>query len=168
MLIREFTKNDWKSVHTYASDPYVTKHMIWGPNTEEETRSYIEQQIAKQTEAGRTDYEWAVQLKESNALIGGCSLYIKDTNAEIGYCFHPRYWGKGYASEASGALLRLAFGELGIHRVYATCRPANTASSRVLQRIGMKLEGHLREHLRCKGSYHDSYLFSILASEYTV
>lgn len=166
LIIREFIMEDWQEVHRYASNPKVTEHMIWGPNNEEETKAYVNQQIKKQTEIDRSDFEFGVILKETNHLIGGCGIYINKHNAEIGYCFHHEYWGNGYASEAAKALLKSAFVGLNLHRVFATCRPDNHASANVLKRIGMNKEGHLREHLWSKGKYHDSYLFSILENEY--
>ncbi|MEK5057986.1 GNAT family N-acetyltransferase [Paenibacillus sp. FSL H7-0326] len=164
--IREFIMNDWIDVHKYASSPRVTEHTLWGPNSEEETKSYVSHQIAMQQLNERTDYEFAVILKETNQLIGGCGMYIREKNAEIGYCFNSEYWGNGYASEASKVLLKLAFENFNIHRVFATCRPENTGSEKVLRKIGMKMEGHLREHIWAKGVFHDSYLFSILENEY--
>lgn len=167
LIIRDLVMEDWVDIHVYASNPKVTEHMIWGPNNEDETKSYVKQQIENQQAVDRTDFEFAVLLKDSNQLIGGCGIYIKELNAEIGYCFNPEYWRKGYASEASKALLKLAFEEFKVHRVYATCRPGNIGSANVLSKIGMKKEGHLREHLWTKGKFHDSYLFSILENEYT-
>jgi [ribosomal protein S5]-alanine N-acetyltransferase len=87
-------------------------------------------------------------------------------NAEIGYCLHPQYWGMGYASEAARAILEFGFTELGVHRIFATCHPDNSNSYNVMKRIGMKQEGHLREHIRYKGKWRDSYLYSILVNEW--
>ncbi|WP_068774271.1 GNAT family N-acetyltransferase [Paenibacillus sp. FJAT-26967] len=166
LWLRDFGKEDWEAVHQYASNAEVAKYMIWGPNSEGETKAFIDQQLAKQQSTDRTDYELAVVMKETNQLIGGCGLYINETNAEMGYCFNPDYWGHGYAAEASEALLKFAFETRHVHRVFATCRPGNTASANVLRRIGMTQEGHLREHMWHKGTFHDSYLFSILGDEY--
>jgi [ribosomal protein S5]-alanine N-acetyltransferase len=166
LIIREFNMEDWIEVHKYASNPKVTEYMLWGPNDEDETKSYINQQTINQKTIDRTDYEFGVILIDTNKLIGGCGIYIKEQNAEIGYCFNSEYWGNGYASEASNAILKLAFENFKVHRVFATCRPGNIGSAKVLRKIGMKKEGHLREHIWSKGKYHDSYLFSILADEY--
>ncbi|SFS41096.1 GNAT family N-acetyltransferase [Paenibacillus sp. 453mf] len=166
LMIRDFIIDDWIDVHKYASNPKVTEYTLWGPNNEDETKSYVSQQIVLQQSNDRTDFEFAVILKETKQLIGGCGIYIREKNAEIGYCFNSEYWGSGYASEASNALLKLAFENFNIHRVYATCRPENVGSEKVLRKIGMNMEGHLREHIWDKGKFHDSYLFSILENEY--
>lgn len=166
LIIRDFKMEDWIEVHKYASSHEVTEYMIWGPNSEDETKAYIEQQMTKQHSSDRTDYELGVILKKTNKLIGGCGIHIKENNAEIGYCFNPEFWGNGYATEASKAMLILGFEKFKVHRVFATCRPGNIASANVLRSIGMKQEGHLREHMWHKGKFHDSFLFSIIEDEH--
>jgi RimJ/RimL family protein N-acetyltransferase len=167
LTIREFGLEDIGDVHKYASNPLVTKHMIWGPNTEEETREYIELAIEQQRQVVRQDYEFAVVLNATGELIGGCGIHIsKSRQAEIGYCFDPLFWGQGYATEAAGAMISFGFQQLGIHRIYATCRPDNLGSAKVMQKNGMKYEGHLREHLWHRGKWHDSYQYSLLESEF--
>lgn len=170
LILREFTQDDAAAVHEYASDPAVVKHMSWGPNTEEETLDYIRQvmQIQNQNQHSRTDFELAVILKETQALIGGTGIFVNSPGqGEIGYCYNPLYWGRGYAAEAAAALLRFGFHELGLHRIFATCRPDNTGSARVMQKLGMKYEGHLRGHMRHKrGRWLDSHQYSILKPEY--
>ncbi|GGO00364.1 hypothetical protein GCM10010969_21470 [Saccharibacillus kuerlensis] len=56
--------------------------------------------------------------------------------------------------------------QLDVHRIYATCRPENEASAKVMKRLGMKREGRIREHLFFKGQFHDSELYSILRHEF--
>ncbi|MBB6672145.1 GNAT family N-acetyltransferase [Cohnella nanjingensis] len=167
LLIREFTMDDAEAVHRYASDPIVTQYTIWGPNTEEETRAYMKLMMEMREQQPRRGYEWAMTLRDGGALIGGCGLHVSEpAQGEIGYCLNPAYWRQGYASEAAEALLRFGFGTLGLHRIYATCRPGNIGSAKVMQHVGMQYEGRLREHMRHKGSWHDSFLYSILEQEY--
>ncbi|WP_269433171.1 GNAT family N-acetyltransferase [Paenibacillus sp. FJAT-27812] len=74
---------------------------------------------------------------------------------------------KGFATEAAKALLEFGFRELGLHRIFATCRPDNLGSAKVLQKIGMSYEGHIREHKRHNEKWLDSHQYSILESEYS-
>ncbi|MDY7990927.1 GNAT family protein [Paenibacillus polymyxa] len=166
LIIRDIGRSDWESIHTYTSLPEVTRYTAWGPNTEEDTKAYIEQVLASQQEQPRQDYELAVCLKNNGTLIGGVGIHVKDTNAEMGYVLNPDYQGKGYAAEAARAILDFGFSTLAVHRIYATCRPENKASEKVMQQIGMQREGLMREHWYYKGGFHDSYLYSILAEEY--
>ncbi|TJY43322.1 GNAT family N-acetyltransferase [Cohnella pontilimi] len=167
LLIREVKAQDFEAIHAYASDPNVVRYMIWGPNSEQDTQDHIQRCLNMQLQIPRAGYEWAVVLKQTGRLIGGCGLHVEQPlQAELGYCFHADYWGQGYAFEAATALLKFGFGELGLHRMYATCRPANIGSEKVMQKAGMKYEGHLREHMWHKGQWHDSYLYSILKHEF--
>ncbi|WP_338042464.1 GNAT family N-acetyltransferase [Paenibacillus ginsengarvi] len=139
LLIREFTVADIPDVHKYASNLEVTKYMIWGPNTEEETAAFITRTIDMQKQQPRLDYEFGVVLKETGQLIGGCGIHLSEPlQGEIGYCYNPMYWRYGYASEAAVALLQFGFVKLGLHRIYATCRPENVSSAKVMEKIGMK------------------------------
>lgn len=168
LIIREFQMEDTAAVHLYASNPEVARYMIWGPNTEEETAEYIKRTIEMQKQEPRYDYEFAVVLKQDGRLIGGCGIHVSEPlQGEVGYCFNPFYWGQGYASEAAATMLKFGFLELGLHRIFATCRPENIGSAKVMQKIGMKYEGYLREHMRHKGKWHDSYPYSILETAYS-
>jgi ribosomal-protein-alanine N-acetyltransferase len=140
--------------------------MIWGPNSEEVTKAFIQQTIEMQNKSPRIDYEFAVMNRTDGKLIGGVGIHTSDRQGEIGYCFHPDYWRQGYASEVAEEMLRYGFKVLGLHRIYATCRPGNIGSASVMKRIGMTYEGHLREHMFYKGKWHDSYQYSILEHEF--
>jgi RimJ/RimL family protein N-acetyltransferase len=83
------------------------------------------------------------------------------------YTIHPSYWGQGYATEAAHGLLAFGFGELRLHRIWADCDPANLASVRVLEKLGMRREGHLIENAWIKGAWEDSLIFAILDREWT-
>ncbi|MCC3377267.1 GNAT family N-acetyltransferase [Cohnella sp. REN36] len=167
LLLREYEPDDAEAVHRYASDPLVTEHTIWGPNAEADTRGYLELVREMRLAQPRSGYELAMTLREDGTLIGGCGLHVSEPlQGEIGYCLNRDYWRQGYASEAAEALLRFGFGTLGLHRIYATCRPGNIGSAKVMRHIGMQYEGRLREHMRHKGAWHDSFLYSILEQEY--
>lgn len=166
LLIREIQSTDWKAIHTYTQLPEVTKHTPWGPNTAADTHAYVKEVIAQQQQSSRQDYEFAICLQHEGTLIGGIGIHVHQTNAEIGYVLNPDHQGKGYVTEAAQAILTYGFEILDVHRIYATCRPANIASEKVMQKIGMTREGMMREHWYYKGEFHDSYLYSILAKEY--
>ncbi|MEX3619477.1 GNAT family N-acetyltransferase [Paenibacillus glucanolyticus] len=166
LMIRDFQEEDWASIHAYASDPLVTEYTMWGPNTEEDTSNYLKEIFQMMKQNPRDSYELAIVLKENGRLIGGVGLHRSKTNAELGYCLNSHYWRQGYATEAARAMSEFGFKELGVNRIFATCRPGNVGSAGVMCSIGMKQEGHLRQHLWFKGGYHDSYLFSLLREEF--
>lgn len=167
LIIREFVIDDLLQVHDYASDPSVVEHMIWGPNSKQETEQFIQYSLGMQQQVPRYGYEFAVTLRDTEQLIGGCGIHVSDPKqGEIGYCFNKSVWNQGFATESAASLLKFGFEKLDLHRIYATCRPGNIGSRKVLEKIGMKFEGRLREHLWHKGKWHDSYQYSILKHEY--
>jgi RimJ/RimL family protein N-acetyltransferase len=156
-------------VHEYASDPKVVRFMSWGPNTEEQTRNFIQKSIDYQKEKPRVNYSLAVVIRDQNRLIGGCGIYessIQSREGWIGYCLNRQFWGQGYATEAARSLLEFGFTRLNLHRIFAICDTENTASAHVMEKIGMQYEGHLRENVQCKGAWRDSFLYAVLDREW--
>lgn len=167
LILRDFV-DDWQAVHAYASDPPVTQFMDWGPNTIQQTQAFIERAKARARQFPRDQYHLAVVRKDDHRVIGGCSLMVEpDRQAMLGYCYHREQWGKGYATEAAGMLLGFGFETLRLHRIYSTADVLNVGSWRVMEKIGMKREGQLRESVWCKGRWRNSYLYSILKREWT-
>lgn len=169
LVVRDFEEADWQAVHSYASDLEVVRYVDWGPNTEEETKNFIKRAVTYQKEQPRRHYDLATVLKAEDQIIGGSGFHVSDPdNREgwIGYVLNRHFWGKGYATETAKALLDFGFRQHKLHRIFATCYPANTASAHVLEKVGMKREGHLREHKWAKGGWRSSYLYAILDYEW--
>lgn len=169
IILRELEETDIQKVHEYASDPDVSKYVPWGPNTLKQTQEFVKMCIDYQNQKDRIDFELAVLEKKDGKLIGVCGLHISDIgNREgwIGYCINKLYWGKGYGTDIAKTVLDIGFNQFKLHRIYATCHPSNFGSKKILQKIGMQKEGHLRKHLRFKGGWRDSLLYAILEDDY--
>ncbi|MEL3971417.1 GNAT family protein [Rossellomorea oryzaecorticis] len=169
LKLREMKESDWKEVHDYASLEIVCQYQPWGPNTIQDTRTFIEEVLADKKMQPRTRFMFAIVLLDDNRLIGAAELNIRDSqhkNGEIGYIVHPDLWGKGIASEAAKLMIQLGFTHFHLHRIQATCDPNNIASSRVLEKVGMKREGVLRESIMIKSGWRDTAIYSVLESEY--
>ena len=169
LLIRPYNMNDLSDVHEYSSDPDVCKYMIWGPNTLEETKVFIEKTIENIRNKPIQNYELAIIKKEIQKTIGGCGLInisYEHKEAEIGYCLNRKYWGKGYGTEATNAMLQYGFKNLNLHRIYATCDINNKLSERIFIKLRMEKEGVLREHKYINNRWKSSLLYSILETEY--
>jgi ribosomal-protein-alanine N-acetyltransferase len=163
LLIRDFTWADEAAVHGFASDPAATRFMEWGPNDVHDTRAFIAMAVAQPAHRDRTEFEFAAVRAEPEQLIGSLSVRITDRQhqqGELGYIFDPAHWGRGYATEATRALLGFGFGTLGLHRIAATCHPDNVGSARVLEKAGMSFEGRMRDHKLVRGRWRDSLLYA--------
>jgi RimJ/RimL family protein N-acetyltransferase len=110
----------------------------------------------------------AITLRKQNKVIGaiGFDLDLKNNNAELGYWLGRPYWGNGYATEAARRMLHYGFTELKFHRIHSCHLKRNPASGRVLQKIGMRYEGCLREHIIKWGVYEDLEKYAILVQDY--
>ena len=169
LLLRDFEPGDYEAVHEYATDIEVVRYMSWGPNTEVDTRDFLERAAASAAARPRIGYELAVTAVEDGHLFGGIELSLAAEDSQqamLGYCFSREAWGQGYATEAAEAMLMLGFDVLGLHRVWAGCDSQNADSAHVLEKIGMVREGRMREDVRVRGEWRDTLLFGILEAEY--
>jgi RimJ/RimL family protein N-acetyltransferase len=170
VVLRELVTSDWEGIHSYARLPEACRYQTWGPNTEDQTRSFCAQQIAAASEEPRTLYAVAITTTSDDAIKGVAALNVRSFDygqGEISYILHPDIWGQGYATEAALLLLQFGFSELQMHRIYATCDPRNVASTRVLEKLGMTYEGHMRETMHIRDGWRDSLLYSILRREWS-
>jgi ribosomal-protein-alanine N-acetyltransferase len=106
--------------------------------------------------------------RADEALIGSVELRIisqAHQQGGMGYVLARRRWERGLATEAAAAMLRLGLEALGLHKITATCDPENTASARVLVKVGMRREGYLHDHLCIRGRWRDRLLFAAIAGQ---
>ncbi|NJC82695.1 GNAT family N-acetyltransferase [Planosporangium mesophilum] len=167
LLLREFSESDLDAVHAYAADPEVTRFMDWGPNSPEDTAAFLAEVRQDRQAAPRSAYTLAVVVHATGDLVG--AIHLEETSrahrrGEMGYVLAQPHWRRGYATEAAAAILRFGFDEVGLRKITATCDPDNVASARVLEKIGMQYEGHLRQHLLIRGQWRDRLAFAALSS----
>jgi ribosomal-protein-alanine N-acetyltransferase len=166
--LREFEFQDWSAIQKeYAADPQVTEFMPWGPNNEQATKDFLRTTIDEGKEKPRSNFQFAIIV--SDRLIGGCGLRIvhhQFKTAEIGYTLGRSHWGKGYAVAAVQLLFHIAFKDLSLHRVCATCDALNLRSERVMQKVGMRKEGHFLKDRFIKDRWRDTCMYSILENEW--
>jgi [ribosomal protein S5]-alanine N-acetyltransferase len=165
--LRELEPGDLRAVHACVSDPLVTRWFSWGPNTEDETRDFLERVVRDATLDARESYLLGVVLPV-DGLIGVCFLDRKrERELELGYYLRRDQWSRGLVTEAVGAVVPFAFRELGARRIFARVDPENAGSARVLERSGFRLEGRIQRDRRIKGAWRDSLVYALLAEEGT-
>lgn len=153
----------------YQADPRYQRYYDLTAPTEQGARDFVAMFLAQQHAQPRLKFQLAVTLKRTGALIGNCGVRLQAPGAQeadIGYELNPEQWGQGYASEAARAMVAFGFTELGVHRIWAHCIADNAASARVLEKLGMRQEGRLREQEYFKGRWWDTLLYAILEPEW--
>lgn len=171
LRLREFTDADWPAVLAYQADPRYLRLYAWTDRSEAEVRAFVGRFVAQAAEQPRHRFQLAVVRPETGQLIGNAGIRRdpqRPWEAELGYELAPDHWGRGYATEAAGALLAFAFGALRLHRVVAHCVADNAASARVLAKLGFQLEGRLRDHAYYKGRWWDELCYGLLEAEWKV
>lgn len=166
LTIRRFHPDDWRDLHEYLSQPVVVQFEPYDVFTEDQSRQEAARRAAD-------DSFWAVCLKNTGKLIGNIYLAKQDFDTwELGYVFNAGYQGKGYATEAARALIDDAFKNQGAHRVIAMCNRLNTRSWKLLERLGFRREGHLKQNIFFKRDddgnplWSDTYEYAILRTEW--
>jgi RimJ/RimL family protein N-acetyltransferase len=170
LILRTFRDEDLNDFLAYRNDPKVAFYQSWTiPYSREQGIAFIDEMAkARPGEAG-VWFQIAIELKTNGAMIGDCvfcPLKEDARQAEIGYSLAGAYQGKGYASEAIRRLLDYLFGDLELHRVRAICDVENVASARLLERVGMRREGHFVESFWTKGRWSSEYWYAILRREW--
>jgi RimJ/RimL family protein N-acetyltransferase len=162
---------DVDALVAYRSIPEVCRYVPFDPMDADAVMERIEGPWSLRTLEQEGDaLILGAERADSGELIGDLMLRwlsAEHSCGEIGYVFNPAHGGNGYAAEAAHALLHLAFGELGLHRVIARVDARNTASARLAARLGMRQEAHLLENEWFKGEWTDELDFGLLASEWT-
>jgi [ribosomal protein S5]-alanine N-acetyltransferase len=169
LVLRETDLDDARAIQEYAGDIEVVRHLDWGPSTLEDTEQFLATASAAREASPRAAYHLAIVLKASDRLIGGCRIEIRSpvhASGDLGYVLARHAWGRGYATEATRALLEFGFERLRLHRIWATCDVENDASARVLEKVGMRREGQLRQNVRRRDEWRSSYLYAILEPEW--
>ena len=169
LLLRKMRLDDAEAMFAYASDPEVTRYVLWDTHRSiEDTEEFL--RFATEGYERGDFGGWGVVLKDSGVFVGTCGLdagYAPEhARAELGYVLSREHWGRGLMPEAARAVIRFGFVRMKLNRIEARCIAENAASARVMEKAGMTYEGTLREREFIKGAYRDMKVYSILRSEY--
>lgn len=169
LILREFVSDDWPAVLAYQRDPRYLRFYRWTDRTETEVRDFVQMFVGQQEQEPRRKFQLAITLTDDERVVGDCGIRRKpeqDREADIGYERAPEYWGQVYATEAALAIVAFGFRELELHRISSWCIADIAASARVLEKVGLRPEGRLRENEYFKGRWWDTLLYGILESEW--
>jgi [ribosomal protein S5]-alanine N-acetyltransferase len=169
LILRPYSPADAKDLQALIGDRDVADTMFSVPHPYADGMAefWLNQQLLE-FEAGKS-VTFAITNKERGFLMGTISLSIiskEHERAEIGYWLGKAYWHKGYCNEVARAVVKYGFEVLELNRIYATHMTRNPRSGKVMQKIGMQHEGHMRQYLKKWGKFEDVEMYSILRSEF--
>lgn len=178
LTLREMKLTDSSDMYEYAKRSEVTRFLLWREHPNEAYTKNILKRIRMHYRSN-SYYDWAIIYNGSENddvtladyrghMIGTCGFASVDTEnnvGELGYVLHPIFWGNSIIVEAAKRVIDYGFNELGLNRIEARYIIGNTASRRVMEKLGMKFEGTLRSSMLIKGMYRDIGICSILKTD---
>lgn len=170
LTLRPFRLDDAKVVQELAGDTYIAEMTLYIPHPYED--GLAEEWIRTHFDNFNEDrsLELAIVHKEEKYLIGaiciGCNK--KFDHGELAYWIGRKYKNNGYCTEAAKGIVKYAFEEMNLNRIYARYLGKNPASGKVMEKLGMKYEGLLRQHVRKWGEYEDLVHYGLLKNEYNL
>jgi ribosomal-protein-alanine N-acetyltransferase len=168
LVLRGLCLDDTEFIFAHFSDPAVVQYLMDEPPLTDRTqaadliRFYLEPE-------GKDHNRWGLVRRDSGQLVGTCGYHRWDRRnrrAEIGYDLTPGCRGQGFMAEAVQAALRHGFARMGLNKVDAVVYVGNEPSRRLLQRLGFRQEGLLRDHYLVEGRFFDHALHSLLGREW--
>lgn len=167
LVLRPFEPTDVDGVIELANDPDIARNTINIPHPygRADAEAWIASHPAQRERREAVTY--AITDRSTDRLMGAVGLTLDDPDhrAELGYWIGREFWGRGFATEATAAVIDWAFQALDLHRVHATHFPRNPASGSVLRKLGMRREGRLREHVLKDGEYLDLEYYALLRDD---
>lgn len=170
LMLRSFERDDYDALCAYQPLREMQRYLEWPVRDHADVLTglnLMRRQVALQRPGDTLSL--AVVRKRDHKLVGQISLRWADATAsqgEVRFAIDPHHWNNGYASEAVTAVLDLAFDHFKIHRVSARCDGRNHRSAKLLQKLGMRLEAHYREHALFQGEWDEELHFAILDREW--
>ncbi|MGQ9459282.1 MAG: GNAT family N-acetyltransferase [Anaerolineae bacterium] len=165
--LRAIERSDIPAFLRWFNDPEVRQYLLmYLPMSEAQEERWFERQLEGPDQIfcieALVDGQWFA--------IGNCGLHRidwKNRHAELGIAIGEKaFWGQGFGTDAVRTLLRFAFHELGLHRVYLDVYDFNPRAIRCYEKAGFRREGTKREALFRDGRYHDVHLMAVLRHEF--
>lgn len=170
LVLRAFEADDVDALFAFERREDVARYLYDEPRTRQEvTESLARRRLMVGFDEESDALRLAVVLRETGTLVGDVSLRRvsrEHRQGEVGFTFDPEHQGHGYATEAARAMLQFGFEDAGLHRICGRLEPRNTASARVLEKLGMRREAHLVENEYVKGEWQSELVYALLASEW--
>ncbi|MGB3064696.1 GNAT family N-acetyltransferase [Sphingobacterium thalpophilum] len=165
LILNAITAADIPQIVTYLQEKVFSDFTsnIPHPYRKEDAEFWIK--ISDEAFKNRKAFNFAIRDK-SGELLGAIGLQDEGSDkAELGYWIAIPYWNQGYVTEAAKKIIEYGFKELKFNKIFATFFPHNVASGKVMNKIGMKPEAILKQHLKKDGKYYDIPMYSIFRND---
>jgi [ribosomal protein S5]-alanine N-acetyltransferase len=172
LLLRPFKQDDFDLIFQLYSNERIMRYMPGNVMDREEAQRHLEQIIAEWSYVPQNAFEMAIILKEIKEKIGRARVHLdhEQNEAMIGWLLLEPYWGHGYATEITGALLDFCFHTLKVHRVTALCHPENIGSWKAMEKCKMRREAYRIQSRKYSHNgivtWEDELEYAILSAEY--
>jgi [ribosomal protein S5]-alanine N-acetyltransferase len=167
LRLRPLQKDDAFIFFGMWSDPEVVRYFSFAPMQNiEQAHARVADKL--QSASDGTSVTCVIESKDSREVVGDCGLFngvLHSRRAEIGYCLGRQHWGKGFMAEAVDALIEHGFTRMGLRRIEADIDPRNRPSIQLIERLGFKREGYLRERWMMGDEVADTVLYGLIHSD---
>ena len=167
IILRPRLKKDEKRFIELANDLHIGRFThVPQPYTKKHFNQYSN--LAKEKTRKKEEYPFVIALKKTNEFIGTITVRPngRDNHGTIGYWMGQPYRGQGYTTEACKLIINFAFNKLNLNKIVIEASAENPASQKIAKKLGMKLEGKLREKALLGGKYHDIHHYGMLKKEW--
>lgn len=169
LFLRKLNLNDAVDMFDYTSNDTVTEFLSWNAHTSiDQTKSFIEKTI--DIDKSNKSFTWGIIDKSNNKLIGVARVFdvsFYNRRLELSYILNPKFQGKGYMLEALKALIDCMIKEYDINRIQARCTTNNISSKIIMEKLGMKFEGKLKDYWILKEVVCDALLYALTSNKIT-
>lgn len=168
LILRPLMRKDLDFVFQHFGNPAVTRYLLDEPPVSEYSQAEEIVQFYADP-IGKTHNRWILICKSDQKPIGTVGYHKWDKRyfrAEIGYDLSPDIWGQRYMTEALRKVLWHGFEHMGLNRIDALIYVENIRSIRLVQNLGFRMEGLLRDYFYLNGKFHDHYIYALLKKDY--
>jgi RimJ/RimL family protein N-acetyltransferase len=169
LILRNFADSDLPAFLCYRNDPEVARYQSWESISEADAYAFIQEQKKLRPGIAGQWFQFAIEIKETGVLAGDCALRVNELDVrqgEIGFTISRENQRNGFGTEAVRRMLDYTFMVLGLHRVIAITDSHNKPSANLLERLGMRREGHFIQNVWFKGKWGDEFWYAVLKDEW--
>ncbi len=166
--LRPVTMDDKASIFAYRSDAETNKYQGWIPKNHKDVEEFIGK-VSSIPDQPDSWFQLVIIEKKTKKLIGDLGIHFLDSDnkqVEIGCTLNKDYHGKGYATEVLKKVIDYLFNDLNKHRIITSIDPSNSASIRLVERLGFRKEAHFIKSLYLNGKWVDDMVFALLEKEW--